>query len=68
VIDELRAPDMVMHYPMHGTEPRRGRAEVKRFITEFREAFPDLTSGAWDISSPKAIPSWAVGRGAARAR
>lgn len=42
VIDELGATDMVMHYPMHGTEPRKGREDVRKFITEFRDAFPDL--------------------------
>jgi SnoaL-like polyketide cyclase len=40
VVDQLGAPDILVHYPMHG--PRRGREEVKKFMTEFREAFPDL--------------------------
>lgn len=40
IVDELAAPDVLVHYPMHG--PRRGREEVKRMMTEFRAAFPDL--------------------------
>ncbi len=40
VVDELGTPDVLVHYPMHG--PRRGRENVKKMMTEFREAFPDL--------------------------
>lgn len=40
VIDELATPDVLVHYPMHG--PRRGRETVKKMMTEFRAAFPDL--------------------------
>jgi predicted ester cyclase len=40
IVDELAAPDMLLHYSLHA--PRRGREEVKKFITGFREAFPDL--------------------------
>jgi predicted ester cyclase len=40
VIDELAAPDMLLQYSLHA--PRRGRGEVKAFMTGFREAFPDL--------------------------
>ncbi len=40
VVDELAAPDMLLQYSLHA--PRRGREEVKKFITDFREAFPDL--------------------------
>ena len=40
VIDKLAAPDVLVHYPMHG--PIRGRENVKAMMTEFREAFPDL--------------------------
>ncbi|MGH9916972.1 MAG: ester cyclase [Pyrinomonadaceae bacterium] len=40
VVDELGTPDILVHYPMH--EPKKGRAAVKKFMTEFREAFPDL--------------------------
>jgi hypothetical protein len=40
VIDKLAAPDVLVHYPMHG--PIRGREAVKKMMSEFREAFPDL--------------------------
>jgi len=44
IIDELAAPDMLLQYSLH--EPRRGHADVKAFMTGFREAFPDLEFGA----------------------
>lgn len=40
VIDEIAAPDMLLHYSLH--EPRRGRADIRAFMTGFRKAFPDL--------------------------
>jgi len=40
VVDEIAAPDMLLKYSLH--EPRRGRADIKAFITNFRAAFPDL--------------------------
>ena len=40
VIDELAAPDMLLQYSLHA--PRRGREDIKAFMTKFREAFPDL--------------------------
>ena len=48
VIDELAAPNILLKYSLHA--PRRGREEVKAFITGFREAFPDLNfSGAGEL-------------------
>jgi predicted ester cyclase len=44
IVDELAAPDMLLQYSLH--EPRRGREEIKKFMTEFRRAFPDLQFGA----------------------
>ena len=44
IVDELAAPDMVLQYSLHA--PRRGREEIKQFMTEFRRAFPDLQFGA----------------------
>jgi steroid delta-isomerase-like uncharacterized protein len=41
VVDELGADDLVFYYPMHGE--LRGREPVKQMLTEFREAFPDLS-------------------------
>src|SRR6201990_1017381 len=40
VIDEIAAPDMLLKYSLH--EPRRGRQDIKAFMTGFRAAFPDL--------------------------
>ncbi len=40
VVDELAAPDMRLEYSMH--PPRRGQADIKAFMANFREAFPDL--------------------------
>lgn len=48
IVDELAAPDMLLQYSLH--EPRRGRADIKAFMTGFREAFPDLAfEGAADL-------------------
>ena len=41
IVDELAAPDILLQYSLH--EPRRGRADVKAFMTAFREAFPNLS-------------------------
>jgi predicted ester cyclase len=40
VIDEIAAPDMLLKYSLH--ELRRGRDDIKAFMTDFRAAFPDL--------------------------
>ncbi len=40
VVDAIAAPDMLLKYSLH--EPRRGRADIKAFMTDFRAAFPDL--------------------------
>jgi predicted ester cyclase len=40
VIDEIAAPNMLLKYSLH--EPRRGRKDIKAFMTDFRAAFPDL--------------------------
>lgn len=48
VIEALAAPDMLLQYSLH--EPRRGRDDIKAFITDFRTAFPDLAfSGTADL-------------------
>src|ERR1700687_5797284 len=48
VVDEIAAPDMLLHYSLH--DPRRGREDIKAFMTDFREAFPDLNFwGAADL-------------------
>lgn len=40
VVDAVAAPDMLLKYSLH--EPRRGRDDIKAFMTDFRAAFPDL--------------------------
>jgi hypothetical protein len=40
VVDEIAAPNMLLKYSLH--EPRRGREDIKAFMTDFRAAFPDL--------------------------
>ena len=48
VIDEIAAPDMLLKYSLHA--PRRGRDDIKAFMTDFRAAFPDLNFwGAADL-------------------
>ena len=48
VVDEIAAPDMLLKYSLHA--PRRGRDDVKAFMTDFRAAFPDLNFwGAADL-------------------
>jgi predicted ester cyclase len=40
VVDEIAAPDMLLKYSLH--EPRKGREDIKAFMSDFRAAFPDL--------------------------
>jgi predicted ester cyclase len=40
VVDDIAAPDMLLKYSLHA--PRRGREDIKAFMTDFRAAFPDL--------------------------
>ena len=40
IVDELAAPDMLLQYSLHA--PRRGRDDIKAFMSAFRTAFPDL--------------------------
>src|SRR4029077_5931574 len=48
IVDELCTADILLQYSLHA--PRRGRADVKAFMTAFREAFPDLSfAGAADL-------------------
>ncbi|OXE97145.1 SnoaL-like polyketide cyclase [Flavobacterium araucananum] len=44
IIDEIASPDMLLKYSLH--EPRKGREDIKAFMTDFRAAFPDLNFGA----------------------
>jgi predicted ester cyclase len=48
IVDELGAPDILLQYLLQ--TPHRGRADATTFMTEFREAFPDLSvRGAGDF-------------------
>ena len=48
IVEELAAPDMLLQYSLHAA--RRGREDVRAFMTGFREAFPDLSfAGAADL-------------------
>ena len=40
VVDAIAAPGMLLRYSLHA--PRRGHADIKAFMTDFRAAFPDL--------------------------
>lgn len=58
IIDELGAPDMLLQYSLHA--PRRGRADIKKFMIGFREAFPDLEF--WGSADLIAEADYVVGR------
>ena len=58
VIDEIAAPDMLLKYSLH--EPRRGRADIKAFMTDFRAAFPDLNF--WGTADLMAEGDYVVGQ------
>jgi predicted ester cyclase len=58
VIGEIAAPDMLLKYSLH--EPRRGRADIKAFITDFRAAFPDLNF--WGTADLIAEGDYVVGQ------
>ena len=58
IVDELAAPDMLLQYSLH--DPRRGRADIKAFMTDFRKAFPDLNF--WGTADLIAEGDHVVGR------
>ena len=58
IVDELAAPDMLLQYSLHA--PRRGRADIKTFMSGFREAFPDLNF--WGTADLIAEGNYVVGR------
>ena len=62
VVDEIAAPDMLLKYSLHA--PRRGRDDIKAFMTDFRAAFPDLNFwGAADLiaEGDYVVGQWEVG-------
>lgn len=58
IVDQLAAADMLLQYSLHA--PRRGRHEVKAFMTDFRDAFPDLNF--WGVADLIAEGDYVVGR------
>ena len=58
IVDELAAPDMLLQYSLH--DPRRGRDDIKAFMTDFRKAFPDLNF--WGTADLIAEGDHVVGR------
>ena len=58
IVDELAAPDMRLQYSLHA--PRRGHADIKAFMSGFREAFPDLNF--WGAAELIAEGDYVVGR------
>ena len=58
IVDELAAPDILLQYSLHA--PRRGREDVKAFMTGFRRAFPDLNF--WGAANLIAEDDYVVGR------
>src|SRR6201988_2628079 len=58
IVDELSAPDMLLQYSLHA--PRRGREDIKAFMSGFREAFPDLNF--WGAGDLIAEGDYVVGR------
>ena len=58
IIDELAAPDMLLQYSLHA--PRRGREDVRKFMLDFRAAFPDLKF--WGAADLIAEGDYVVGR------
>ena len=58
VVDEIAAPDMLLKYSLH--EARRGRDDIKAFMTDFRAAFPDLNF--WGTADLIAEGDYVVGQ------
>jgi len=58
IVDELAAPNMLLQYSLHA--PRRGRDDIKSFMTDFRRAFPDLNF--WGAADLIAEGDYVVGR------
>ena len=58
IVDALAAPDMLLQYSLHA--PRRGRDDIKAFMSAFRTAFPDLNF--WGTAELIAEGDYVVGR------
>ena len=57
-VDEIAAPGMLLKYSLH--EPRKGRDDIKAFMTDFRAAFPDLNF--WGTADLIAEGDYVVGQ------
>jgi predicted ester cyclase len=58
VVDEFAAPDMLLKYSLH--DARKGREEIKAFMTDFRAAFPNLNF--WGTADLIAEGDYVVGQ------
>ena len=58
IVDEVAAPGMLLKYSLH--EPRRGRDDIKAFMTDFRAAFPNLNF--WGTADLIAEGDYVVGQ------
>jgi predicted ester cyclase len=58
IVDELAAPDMLLKYSLHA--PRRGREDIKAFMSGFRKSFPNLHF--WGTADLIAEGDYVVGR------
>jgi predicted ester cyclase len=58
VVDEIAASDMLLKYSLHA--PRKGREDIKAFMTDFRAAFPDLNF--WGTADLVAEGDYVVGQ------
>jgi hypothetical protein len=59
IVDELAAPNMLLQYSLHA--PRKGHADIKAFMTDFRKAFPDLNFWGAGTHSGPAFSDFLVG-------
>jgi hypothetical protein len=58
IVDELAAPDMLLQYSLHAQ--RKGHADIKSFMADFRKAFSDLNF--WGAAELIAEGDYVVGR------
>ena len=58
IVDELADRNMLLQYSLH--EPRRGIADIKAFMGDFRRAFPNLNF--WGAADLIAEGEFVVGR------
>lgn len=58
IVNELAAPEMLLQYSLHA--PRKGHADIRAFMTDFRQAFPDLNF--WGTADLIAEGDYVVGR------